>query len=60
MIREIVCGLHHMYGAKRVLGIDVSDDLTSSLFFLVEFTFLLLLFIPHTKDKEIGGNFLNH
>ena len=25
VIREIVCGLHHMYGVKRVLGIDVSD-----------------------------------
>jgi hypothetical protein len=25
VIREIVCGLHHMYGVKKVLGIDVSD-----------------------------------
>lgn len=24
VIREIVCGLHHMYGVKKVLGIDVS------------------------------------
>lgn len=24
VIREIVCGLYHMYGVKRVLGIDVS------------------------------------
>ena len=23
--REIVCGLYHMYGVKKVLGIDVSD-----------------------------------
>lgn len=25
VIREIVCGLYHMYGVKKVLGIDVSD-----------------------------------
>ena len=24
VIREIVCGLYHMYGVTRVLGIDVS------------------------------------
>lgn len=24
VIREIVCGLHYMYGVKRVMGIDVS------------------------------------
>lgn len=24
VIREIVCGLNHMYGVKSVLGIDVS------------------------------------
>lgn len=24
VIREIVCGLHHMYGVKTVYGIDVS------------------------------------
>lgn len=23
VIRELVCGLHHMYGVKRVLGIEV-------------------------------------
>lgn len=23
VIREIVCGLHHMYGVSRVLGIEV-------------------------------------
>jgi hypothetical protein len=25
VIREIVCGLYHMYGVTKVLGIDVSD-----------------------------------
>lgn len=25
VIREIVCGLSHMYGVTRILGIDVSD-----------------------------------
>lgn len=25
VIREIVCGLYHMYGVKKVLGIDVSN-----------------------------------
>ena len=25
VIREIVCGLYHMYGVNKVLGIDVSD-----------------------------------
>lgn len=24
VIREIVCGLHYMYGVSRVMGIDVS------------------------------------
>ena len=24
VIREIVCGLHHMYGVRNILGIDVS------------------------------------
>lgn len=23
VIRELVCGLHHMYGVKKVLGIEV-------------------------------------
>jgi len=25
VIRELVCGLHHMYGVTRVLGIEVSS-----------------------------------
>jgi 6-phosphofructokinase 1 len=25
VIREIVCGLYHMYGVKKVLGIEVSN-----------------------------------
>lgn len=25
VIREIVCGLYHMYGVDKILGIDVSD-----------------------------------
>ena len=58
MIREIVCGLYHMYGVKKVLGIDVSDYLTSSLFVYMEFTFLLLLWGFPTKDKQIREKFL--
>lgn len=27
VIREIVCGLYHMYGVTRVLGIDVSNHI---------------------------------
>lgn len=26
VIREIVCGLYHMYGVSKILGIDVSDS----------------------------------
>ena len=25
VIREIVCGLYHMYGVRKILGIDVSN-----------------------------------
>lgn len=28
VIREIVCGLNHMYGVTRILGIDVSEQLS--------------------------------
>ena len=28
VIREIVCGLYHMYGVRKILGIDVSDFVT--------------------------------
>lgn len=27
VIREIVCGLYHMYGVNKILGIDVSSDI---------------------------------
>lgn len=27
VVRELVCGLHHMYGVSRVLGIEVSSFL---------------------------------
>jgi 6-phosphofructokinase len=26
VIRELVCGLYHMYGVKKVLGISVSES----------------------------------
>lgn len=26
VIRELVCGLYHMYGVKKILGINVSDS----------------------------------
>lgn len=29
VIREIVCGLYHMYGVNKVLGIDVSNHICS-------------------------------
>ena len=28
VIREIVCGLYHMYGVRKILGIDVSNFVT--------------------------------
>lgn len=29
VIREIVCGLHYMYGVTRILGIDVSNSVSA-------------------------------
>lgn len=32
VIRELVCGLYHMYGVKKVLGISVSESLNKFIF----------------------------
>lgn len=45
VIRELVCGLHHMYGVKRVLGINVRECLWHllSIFLLLSFLFFFLI-----------------
>lgn len=44
VIRELVCGLNHMYGVKRVLGINVRECIWHLLSFFMLFPFFLITY----------------
>ena len=54
VIREIVCGLSHMYGVNKVLGIDVSGIFAISLILIYcPLPYVLVKSLPWTQHQGL-------